>query len=429
MMDPGLHSAIADTFRSGAEEIKAQANGPDRLSIFFSAAVAGVELLFDQLAISSANSAAPQRAVLGPFVVADYKAGQYVLLRRNPHYWQTDPGGNKLPYIDSIRLDIQANRDTELFRFRRGELHFVDKLDPEVFDRLRKEMPSAAVDAGASLDSELLWFNQFPDAPFPPYKLRWFQSKRFRRALSAALQREDIVRLVYHGYGRPALGPVSESNKLWVNSKLRPQRYDPKESLRLLEQDGFRLDGETLRDRDGHAVEFSLITNAGSKIRAQIGAMVQQDWKKIGIRLNFTPLEFQSLIERITRTQQYEACLLGFANVDPDPSGGMNVWLSSSTHHAWNPGQKTAATPWESEIDTLMKAQATAMNPQLRKKAFDRVQEIISDEAPILFLVNPKVLAAVSPALRGAAPSPLPPHLYWNIEHLSLAAPARRRER
>jgi peptide/nickel transport system substrate-binding protein len=102
-------------------------------------AVAGVELLFDQLAISSANSAAPQRAVLGPFVVADYKAGQYVLLRRNPHYWRTDPSGNKLPYIDSIRLDIQANRDTELFRFRKGELHFADKLEPEVFDRLERK--------------------------------------------------------------------------------------------------------------------------------------------------------------------------------------------------------------------------------------------------------------------------------------------------
>jgi peptide/nickel transport system substrate-binding protein len=95
----------------------------------------------------------------------------------------------------------------------------------------------------------------------------------------------------------------------------------------------------------------------------------------------------------------------------------------------WDAEQKTPATPWESEIDALMKAQATAVNPQLRKKAFDRVQEIVSDEAPILFLVNPSVLDAVSPAVRGAAPSPLPPHLYWNIEHLSLAAPARRRER
>src|SRR6266567_4849514 len=168
MMDPGLQSAIADTFRSGAGDIRAEANGPDGLSMFFSAPVAGVELLFDQLAISSPNSAAPQRAVLGPFVVADYKAGQYVLLQRNPHYWQTDSSGNRLPYVHSIRLDIQANRDTELLRFRKGELHFVDKLEPEVFDRLRKEMPSAAVDAGASLDSEFLWFNQFPGAPFPP---------------------------------------------------------------------------------------------------------------------------------------------------------------------------------------------------------------------------------------------------------------------
>jgi peptide/nickel transport system substrate-binding protein len=203
------------------------------------------------------------------------------------------------------------------------------------------------------------------------------------------------------------------------------QPYAPNQALRLLAQDGFRLDRGILRDRGGNPVTFSLITNAGSKIRIQICTMVQQDLKKIGVTVNLTPLEFQSLVERITRTQQYEACLLGFTYVGLDPNEEMNVWLSSSTHHAWNPGQKKPATPWEAEIDTLMKAQATALNHQIRKKAFDRVQEIIDDQAPMLFLVNPDVLVAVSRSLLHAAPSPLPPHLYWNIEYLSLAGRAQ----
>jgi len=76
-----------------------------------------------------------------------------------------------------------------------------------------------------------------------------------------------------------------------------------------------------------------------------------------------------------------------------------------------------------------MKAPSHRREPATPQESLDRVQEIISDEAPILFLVNPSVLAAVSPAVRSAAPSPLSPHLYWNIEHLSLATPARRKER
>jgi peptide/nickel transport system substrate-binding protein len=426
--DPRLASAVSDTFRSGAGEIRATQNGPDGLSIAFAKPVAGLELLFDQLAITPGRRVSPESAVLGPFMLVEHKGGQYVRLRRNPHYWKKDAAGKQLPYADSIRLDIQANREVELLRFRRGELHVLDKLDPDTFERVRKEAPSSVLNAGPSLDSEMLWFNQNPNAPLSLAKKRWFESALFRRAISAAINRDDIIRLVYRGYARPAVGPVSPANKVWFNRQLRPPHQDANLAMRLLQQDGFRFDGRTLRDREGNTVEFSLITNAGSKTRAQIGAMLQQDLKKIGIRLNFTPIEFQSLIERITRTQQYETCLLGLANVEVDPASQTNVWLSSGTHHAWNPGQAKPATDWEAEIDRLMKAQATAVQAQARKTAFDRVQDIISEQAPILYLVYPDVLLAISPSVRHAAPSALPPHLLWNVERLSLVNSGRSKE-
>jgi peptide/nickel transport system substrate-binding protein len=230
---------------------------------------------------------------------------------------------------------------------------------------------------------------------------------------------------VYQGHALPAAGPVSQVNKLWFNARLTPQPFDTKLALRLLGEAGFRLEAGTLRDRSGRPVEFSLITNAGSKTREQIGALLQQDLGKIGIRVNFTPLEFQSLIERITRTQQYEACLLGLTNVEVDPNSQINVWPSSGTHHAWNPGQSKPATPWEAEIDHLMNLQASATAQKVRKRAFDRVQEIVAEQAPIIYLLHPHVLVALSPRVRNAAPSALPPHLIWNIEHLSMSAGPR----
>lgn len=418
IMAPGLPSGIADLFRSAGGEISAQANGVNEVSVFFSTPVASPEVLFDQLSISSARQVPPQTAVLGPFVLQDIKSGQYVLLKRNSRYWKTGAGGDRLPYLDSIRLDILANRETELLRFRRGELDFVEKLEPEAFERLNKDVHSGALNVGPSLDCEFFWFNQNPNAPFPDYKKRWFQSRLFRQAMSVATSRDDIVRLVYHGYAHPAVGFISGANKFWFNSKLSPPAHDPQLALKLLREDGFRLDGSTLRDRGGNRVEFSLITNAGSKIRTQMGTILQQDLMKIGIRLNFVPIEFQSLIERITQTAEYEACLLGLTNFDIDPNGQMNVWLSSGIHHAWNPGQAKPATPWEAEIDRLAQLQHVANGPADRKRAFDRVQEIIAEEAPIIFLVHPDLLVAVSPSLRNAMPSPLPPHLYWNIEYL-----------
>jgi peptide/nickel transport system substrate-binding protein len=150
--------------------------------------------------------------------------------------------------------------------------------------------------------------------------------------------------------------------------------------------------------------------------------ILQQDLMKIGIRLNFLPVEFQSLVEGITRTARYEACLLGLTNFEIDPNTQMNVWLSSGTHHAWNPAQAKPATAWEIEIDRLAQLQHDASSAAARKKAFDSIQEILAEEAPIIFLVHPDVLVAVSPSLRNVMPSPISPHLYWNIEYLSFAA-------
>ena len=125
------------------------------------------------------------------------------------------------------------------------------------------------------------------------------------------------------------------------------------------------------------------------------------------------------------KSQKYEACLLGFSNVELDPNAQMNIWLSSGTHHAWNPGEKSPATPWEAEMDQLMKKQATTADLQARKAAFNRVQEIVSEQTPIIYLVHPNVLLAVSSSVGNAVPSALPPHLYWNVERLRITTDQR----
>ena len=188
---------------------------------------------------------------------------------------------------------------------------------------------------------------------------------------------------MYNGHARPALGPVSPANKFWFNAHLQPVRFDPQAALQLLQQDGFQLSAGKLRDRDGHAVEFSIITNAGNRARERMATMIQQDLSALGITVNVVTLDFPSLIQRITQDFNYEAVLLGLVNVELDPNEQMNVWLSSSETHQWNPKQKTPATPWEAEIDRLMRAQASAMDDNARKKSFDRVQEIVADQVPI----------------------------------------------
>jgi peptide/nickel transport system substrate-binding protein len=129
-------------------------------------------------------------------------------------------------------------------------------------------------------------------------------------------------------------------------------------------------------------------------------------------------MDFPSLLERIGKSFQYESCLLGLINVDLDPNGQMNVWMSSSSNHQWNPGQKNPQTAWEAEIDRMMRLQAGTVDQSLRKPLFDRVQQLVSDEAPFLYLVNKNALMAVSRSVRNFSPSVLRPQVIWNADRL-----------
>lgn len=420
LMDPETHSPTGDAFRSGEGAVQVQTPAPDLAVVTFPASIAGLERLFDQVAILSAHSPKKEMAVLGPFYVADYKAGSYVLLQKNLNYWKHDAEGHALPYIDSVRLDIQRNRDIELLRFRRGELQLINRLDAEQFDRLQHENPALARNAGTGLDAEELWFNQSPAAPLPEYKKGWFGTKEFRMAISMAINRADLCRIVYGGYAKPAYGPVSPSNHFWFNSSLPDPKYDPQGALRLLTQAGFRLENDTLKDRAGKRVEFTVVTNSGNAAREKIATMMQQDLSQIGVKVNVVTLDFPSLIERITRTFDYEACILGLVNTDLDPNGQMTVWLSSGENHQWNPSQKTPATRWEAEIDKLMREQAAALTDKERKDKFDRVQHIVAEQQPFIYLINTDVLLAVSSNVAGAAPVVLNPPGFWNVETLRL---------
>jgi peptide/nickel transport system substrate-binding protein len=418
LMDPQVHSATGDAFRSGEGAIDVQTPSATAVVIRFPARVAGLEQLLDQVAILSARSPEKEMAVLGPFYVSEYKAGSYVELKRNPNYWKHDGQGHPLPYLDGLHLDIQRNRDIELLRFRRGELQLINRLDSESYVRLQKEDANVARNAGAGLDSDHIWFNQVTTAPLPEYKKAWFRSAQFRKAISAAINREDICRIVFGGYAKPAYGPVSPANRFWFNPASPAPKHDPQATLSLLTQAGFHFANNELRDQTGNRVEFTLVTNSGNAVREKIAAMLQEDLSHVGIKMNVVTLDFPSLIERMTRTFDYEACLLGLVNTDLDPNGQMTVWLSSGENHQWNPGQKTPATAWEAEIDKLMRAQATALTDKKRKESFDRVQQIIYEQQPFIYLVNRDVLTAVSTAIVGAAPAVLNPPAFWNIDVL-----------
>lgn len=239
--------------------------------------------LFDEVAITSALGVSAQSPVSGMYRLKEFRPGEFVLLERNANYWKYQ----KNPLApEQVRLCIQSVREVEVAKFLHGDLDLLDGLDPDSFERVRKANPAGARDAGPSLDSDFMWFNQRPAAPIADHKKHWFAAREFRNAVSLAINRADLVRIAYHGYGEPALGPVSPANQLWFNRKLRARVYDPGQALALLRQAGFIYRDQTLFDSGGHRVEFSLMTNAGNRSREMSAALIQQDLKRIGMAVN-----------------------------------------------------------------------------------------------------------------------------------------------
>ncbi|HEY0786787.1 MAG TPA: ABC transporter substrate-binding protein [Acidobacteriaceae bacterium] len=400
---------------------------PDAATVIVRLPARLVELdhIFDEVAIEPQNRPSAAQVTAGPFRLAAYQRGQFVRLERNPHYWKHDASGAPLPYLPSLQLDIVASDEQDHLRFARGQYGLLNQPSPDYFNLLARTMPQAAHDLGPSLNTEQLWFNQAPTAPLPAYEKQWFATTAFRVAVSRAIHRADLVRLAYAGHATPAYGFISPANHAWYDPRLEAPHEDVTAARALLASAGFRRAGSgshpVLLDPTGHPVRFSILTNAGNAPRARMATLIQQDLQALGIETTLVALDFPALMERLMHTQNYEACLLGLANVDPDPNAAMNLWLSSSPNHQWSPSEKVPATPWEKQIDVAMRAQATAPTFAERLRAVKQVQAIVAEQQPFLYLVYPNVLYGVSPALAGVQLSILQPGAVWNIDTLHWA--------
>ena len=366
-----------------------------------------------------------QFAGLGPFRLKEYIPGQRVVLERNPYYWKADRAGNRLPYLNEVVFLFVASEDAQVIRFQSGDTEVLSRFSAENFGVLQKQQSEKSYhldDLGPGLEYNFLFFNLndlTPKAlPEIAKKQAWFQDLRFRQAVSTAIDRDGIVRLVYGGRATPIWDQVTPGNKLWLDDKIPHPTRSLEHARQLLQSAGFSWKSGTLVDPHGDRVEFSILTSSSNAQRTKMATIIQDDLSQLGMTVQVVPMEFHAMVDRLQNSYNYEAAIMGLVSGDADPTSEMNVWLSSGETHLWHPNQDKPATPWESEMDQLMQEQLVTLDYAKRKRLYDRVQEIVAEDLPVICLVSPNILVGASNRVGNFRPGILVPYALWNVEQL-----------
>src|SRR3989339_666429 len=223
-------------------------------------------------------------------------------------------------------------------------------------------------------------------------KLLWFEDLNFLKAVNHAIDKESIIVSVLYGMGKIAPAIIAPSNHIFTNKDLKDYKYDPDLAEEILEKAGYiDRDNDGIReDENGSKLEFDLSTNAGNNTREKLCSIIKQDLEDIGIKVNFRPLEFNTLVQKLMDNYEWDAIVIGLTG-GSEPHNGANVYKSSGKLHVWNPAQEKPATKWEEELDRLVSQGAQELDLEKRIKIYHHLQEILHENLP--FIVLPRSIS------------------------------------
>lgn len=371
----------------------------------------------------------PQEIVSsGAFMLKDYKAAQRVVFVKNPNYYKINTKDQKLPYLDRIVYLIVGDTNNEILKFEAKEIDVLSIRGANVARYKLKEPTSDYTIHNLGADTGTLFLvinlnnrkNNEGKWNVAPHKQNWFRNKNFRTAVDYALDRKGMVQNVAQGVAKPLF--TSESlNSIYLNKNIKGHDQNIEKAKEALSSAGFVIKKGVLYDSKNNRVEFDLYTNAGALEREAIGVMIKQDLEELGMKVNFKPVEFNSLVNKLSNTNDWDMAIMGLTGSPLEPHDGKNVWMSNGPLHLFNQrpqGYKfDDRFDWEKELDNIIEKGALKLTFKERKPIYDRYQEIIYEQKPIIYLYSPIRITAIRNKFKNIYPSSLS-GLVYNLDEI-----------
>ena len=364
----------------------------------------------------------------GAFKLKEYVAAQRVVFVRNPDYYKINTQNERLPYLDKVVYMIVGDTNNEILKFEAGELDLLS-IRGENVARYKLREPDSdykIYNLGPDTGTLFLLFNlnnrKDSDGKWyvNPIKQKWFSNRDFRAAVDWAVDRKNMVQNIAKGVAKP-LFTAESLNSIYLNKYIKGHPKDKKVAEDSLKKAGFYNKNGILYDSDGNRVEFDLYTNAGVLEREALGVMIKQDLEDLGMKVNFKPIEFNTLVNKLSNTNDWDMAIMGLTGSPLEPNDGKNVWKSTGPLHLFNQRPQNYKVDdrleWEKELDEIFELGAQKLTFEERKPVYDRYQTIIYNQKPIIYLYSPIRIAAIRKKLKNVFPTPLS-GLVYNLDEL-----------
>jgi len=317
----------------------------------------------------------------GPYKFCLWKTQEKIILKRNSDYFK------KPPYVEYVVFKVIGDTATLFLELITQNIDFAG-LTPlqyiyhtksSIFKKnFRKfEKPSLGyVYLGYNLRNPL------------------FKDKRVRRALNLAVNKKRIIKTVLLGKGIICTGPFVPSQ--WAfNPKIKPAPYDPERAKKILKECGWQdTDSDGILEKDGKEFKFTIITNQGNLERQKTAELIKYDLEKIGIKVDIKVVEWSVFINEFINKRKFEAVLLGWG-LSPEPDI-YDIFHSSKTRE----GEFNFVGYKNKLVDKLLEKARQIFDVKIRKKIYQKVQKIIYEDQPYMFLYVPQSLFALHKRFR-----------------------------
>jgi peptide/nickel transport system substrate-binding protein len=340
----------------------------------------------------------------GPYRVAEWKTGEYVLLEKVPHYWR----GAEFPKISRILFRFLTNTTTRINQLKAGEVHLVPLVP---WDKVRelKAVPSVRLNQVLGNGYEHVTLNE---RRFPP-----FADVRVRRALAHAIDRELLVRTILDGLVTTVNGPIQPPS--WAyEPNVATYDFDPAKARAMLDDAGWKTGADGIRVKDGKRLAFTIITQAGFAIRENVAQAIQKEFKDVGVDAQVKLLDGTS-ISPVWFSGEFDAMLhwwqqgadpeiTTFYAADKIPPAGRNIDYLN-----------------DAELTKLLYASDRTVDRAQRRELLRQAQKRVAELVPELFLYNTSKIDAVPATLMNFKGNPSNAGPFWNVHEWSIESGAR----